>query len=133
MPAMGGCTVREALRFGTGRLAARGSVVRGETPGLDAEVLLRHALGLSRAALYTHPERRLTAAEAARYREGLDRRGAGEPVAYLTGHREFMGLEFLVDRRALIPRPETEVLVERARQRLAGYPLAPLLPAPPAY
>lgn len=86
----------------------------GSSPDLDAAVLLGHTLGVSREALYTHPERRLSEAEQAAYTSLIERRAQGEPVAYLTGHREFMGLDFLVDRRVLIPRPETEFLVEAA-------------------
>jgi release factor glutamine methyltransferase len=115
-------TVHGALRAGRARLAGPGSGVRGETPALDAEVLLRHVLGLERGALYTHPERRLTPAEGAAYRALLERRRAGEPVAYLIGGREFMGLRFAVDRRVLVPRPETELLVERALALLEDGP-----------
>lgn len=87
---------------------------RGSSPDLDAAILLGHVLGVSRAALYTHPERRLSEAEHAMYTLLIERRARGEPVAYLTGHREFMGLDFQVDSRVLIPRPETELLVEAA-------------------
>jgi release factor glutamine methyltransferase len=107
-------TVRDALQAGAARLGAADSVVGADTPRLDAEVLLRHVLGLSRAALFTHPERRLTADEEAQFWHLVDRRAAGEPVAYLTGRREFMGLELAVTPSVLIPRPETELLVERA-------------------
>jgi release factor glutamine methyltransferase len=91
----------------------------GETPGLDAQVLLGHVTGASRAATLAYPERALTAAQAARYAGLVARRTAYEPVAYLVGHREFLGLDLLVDRRALIPRPETELLVEAALRDLA--------------
>jgi len=79
---------------------------------LEAEVLLRHVLGLTRAQLYTQLDRPLLPDQAAAYDALLQRRLAHEPVAYLTGHREFFGLDFLVNRRVLIPRPETELLVE---------------------
>lgn len=102
-----------------------------ETPSLDAQVLLAHVTGASRAATLAYPERALTKAQAARYAELVARRAAHEPVAYLTGHREFMGLDLLVDRRALIPRPETELLVEAAladlAARLARDPQPPLV------
>ncbi|HEU5440048.1 MAG TPA: peptide chain release factor N(5)-glutamine methyltransferase [Ktedonobacterales bacterium] len=84
------------------------------TPALDAQVLLGHVTGAPRATLLAYPERALTAEETSRFADLIARRRAGEPVAYLTGHREFMGLDFLTDRRALIPRPETELLVEAA-------------------
>lgn len=107
-------TIQEALTGARARLSAAES----GTASLDAAVLLGHVLGLSRAALYTHPERELTAEELARFEALLERRAQGEPVAYLTGHKEFMGLDLLVDRRALIPRPETELLVEMALQEV---------------
>jgi release factor glutamine methyltransferase len=91
-----------------------------ETAALDADVLLAHALGVGKEALFAHPERELTAAESERYRDLIERRGRGEPVAYLRGFKEFYGLRFSVDPRVLIPRPETEVLVDAARARIAG-------------
>lgn len=100
-----------------------------ETPSLDAQVLLAYVAGASRATLLAYPERPLTEEQAARYAGLIARRVAHEPVAYLIGRREFMGLELLVDRRALIPRPETELLVEAALrdldERLADEPHAP--------
>jgi release factor glutamine methyltransferase len=81
-------------------------------------VLLAAVLGMSRAALYAHPERVLTAEELAQFEALVARRAQGEPAAYLTGHKEFMGLDLLVDRRALIPRPETELLVEMALEEV---------------
>lgn len=111
--------VREALALGRERLAS-GVEWEGtpggptETPNLDAEVLLRHMLGATRARLFTHPERELDHHEEQRYLDALRRRQHGEPVAYITGQQEFMGLAFSVDRRVLIPRPDTETLVERA-------------------
>lgn len=107
-------TIRDLLREGQLRLTQAG----GETPRLDAEVLLMDLLGIDRARLYlAYPDTALGEITA-RFREWIERRAAGEPVAYLTGHREFMGLDFLVDRRVLIPRPETEFLVEWALERL---------------
>jgi release factor glutamine methyltransferase len=84
-----------------------------ETPQLDAAVLMAHVLGVSKTWLYAHPSRSLTDDEITRF-EGLARRRmAHEPVAYLVGYRSFFGLDITVDRRVLIPRPETEQLVER--------------------
>ncbi len=85
-----------------------------ETPRLEAEVLLAHATGLSRTAILAHPERLLAPDEEARYNELLFRRAQGAPLPYLTGRIEFYGLEFTVTPDVLIPRPETETLVERA-------------------
>ncbi|MCX7682234.1 MAG: peptide chain release factor N(5)-glutamine methyltransferase [Anaerolineae bacterium] len=81
---------------------------------LEAEVLLSHTLGLSRAALLAHPERVLTASQYAAYAALISRRAAGYPLPYLTGRAEFYGLEFEVTPEVLIPRPETELLVELA-------------------
>lgn len=103
----------------------------GETPGLDAQVTLGSVTGASRATTLAYPERALTAQQAARYAALVARRAAHEPVAYLVGHREFLGLDLLTDRRALIPRPETELLVEAAlrdlTERLARDPQPPLV------
>ncbi|MDP9252735.1 MAG: peptide chain release factor N(5)-glutamine methyltransferase [Chloroflexota bacterium] len=90
------------------------------TAALDADVLLAYVLGVGKEALFAHPERELSVAETERYRELIERRGRGEPVAYLRGFKEFYGLRFSVDPRVLIPRPETEVLVDAARERIAG-------------
>ena len=111
-------TVGDALVRGRAVLSRADSAVGGGTPGLDTEVLLRHVLGIDRAGLLAHPERVLTEAQRQRYRRLLRRRAAGEPVAYLTGRREFMGHSFVVDARVLVPRPETELLVERALAHL---------------
>jgi len=85
---------------------------------LDAQVLLSYVLGVDRVYLYTYPERELAAREEQQYRELIDRRAQHEPVAYLTGTKEFYGREFIVDRRVLIPRPETELLVEAALEQV---------------
>jgi release factor glutamine methyltransferase len=98
-----------ALGYGSELLAAT-----SPTADLDAAVLLSHITGSTRAQLSAYPERELTLAQRQEYRSLLSRRAIGEPVAYLTGHREFMGLDLLVDARALVPRPETELVVEAA-------------------
>ena len=123
-------TVGMALALAEGWLRAAGV---GETPSLDAQVLLGQVTDANRAVTLAYPERALSAEQAARYAELIARRAAHEPVAYLTGHREFMGLDLLVDRRVLIPRPETELLVEAAladlAERLARTPQSPPLVA----
>lgn len=81
---------------------------------LDAELLLAEVLGLTRTQLYTNFERPLAREEVDRFRELVRRRAAREPVAYITGRREFWSIDFEVDRRVLVPRPETELLVEIA-------------------
>lgn len=102
-------TVGEILSLGTRLLEAASS----PSARLDAEVLLGHVLGRPRVDLYAHPDRPLTPEEETAYRALLERRSRQEPVSYLRGEKEFYGLAFFVDRRVLIPRPETEVLVER--------------------
>ncbi len=93
--------------------AVQGLIEAGcETPRLDAEVLLAHALDKDRTWLYTHPQEPLTENQVNRFYTLLSRRKRREPVAYITGHKEFFALEFQVNRHALIPRPETELLVE---------------------
>ena len=88
---------------------------------LDAELLLVHALGLSdRVALYTDFDRPLTDEEVESYRQLIIRRAKGEPVAYITGRKEFFGYDFYVKRGIFIPRPETEHLVEVVYEWLKG-------------
>ena len=85
---------------------------------LDNRVLLCHALGLSRVSLITQSERELDAEQATRFAALVQRRLAGEPIAYIVGQREFFGLPFEVNGAVLIPRPDTELLVELALDRL---------------
>jgi release factor glutamine methyltransferase len=122
-------TVDALLREGIERLRAAGSA----SARLDAELLLGFAIHADRTALLAHPEAQVGTGPEAAYRATLDRRAAGEPVAYIRGVKEFFGLAFAVDGRALIPRPETERLVELAEaeviRRLAAGPRA--VDAPP--
>jgi release factor glutamine methyltransferase len=108
-------TVDELLRDATARLRDAGS----ETPRLDAELLLGSVLDLERTSLVAHGDAMVGDASAASFAKRLDRRAAGEPVAYIRGIKEFHGLAFSVDDRALIPRPETERLVELAEREVA--------------
>ena len=87
---------------------------RIEDASLESEVLLRHALRLSRVQLYTELEREPGTAEEQDFWRLIERRLDREPTAYITGHREFYGLDFYVNPTVLIPRPESELLVERA-------------------
>lgn len=114
MQAQSPLTWGEQLAWGTTHLRESGSA----TPKLDASVLLAHVLDVPRTILLGFPERAITAESSERYREWIARRAAGEPVAYLTGHKEFMGLDLLVDARVLVPRPETELVVEAALSAL---------------
>ncbi len=84
------------------------------SPLLDAEVLMSAAINRPREFLYAHPEYELRNEEVIRYNAFVRRRAAREPVAYITGKKEFYGLDFFVDDRVLIPRPETEEIVENA-------------------
>ena len=106
--------VRRALKEGMAKL--RASLVPSHT--LAAELLLMHALGRDRTWLYTHPEALLEPAGSAKYFELIARRATGEPTQYLTGKQEFWGLEFEVTPAVLIPRPETEHVMEVALARL---------------
>lgn len=85
-----------------------------ESPRLDAELLLASVLGVNRAAILARPDRRLTPKQLTRYRDLVNRRADREPLAYILGHREFFDLDFIVGPGVLIPRPETEFLVEHA-------------------
>lgn len=106
------CPTGESAGAALARATAILAPVANDEARLEAEVLLRHVLGLRRAQLYAQLDRPLLADQAAAYNTLLERRLAHTPVAYLTGHREFFGLDFLVNRHVLIPRPETELLVE---------------------
>ena len=108
-------TVGELLQTATLRLRTSGS----ESPRLDAELLLGWAIGADRTRLIAHPEAPVGADAASAYESAVARREAGEPVAYIRGLKEFHGLAFVVDARALIPRPETELLVTQAEREVA--------------
>ncbi len=115
-------TLLEVLTRSTAWLKERG----GESPRLDAELLLAHGLGLKRLDLYLQFDRPLVEAEVLRLRGLVQERGRGVPVAYLVGEREFWSLAFAVSPAVLVPRPETEHLVEAALAALAGCP-APVI------
>jgi len=114
-------TVLEVLKLAADHLQKHGS----DSARLDAEVLLAHALGMRRLDLYLKFDRLLTEPELSKYRDLTAKRAKGEPVAYLVGHKEFMGLDFVVTPAVLVPNPDTEVLVQRAVElaREAGRPL----------
>ena len=103
-------TILKILRWTTDYFLEKGV----SEPRASAEVLLAHVLGLSRLDLYLRYDQPLTAEELSRFKTLMVRRREGEPVAYLTGHREFWSLDFLVTPGVLIPRPETEILVTAA-------------------
>ena len=103
-------TVQSLLSPAAGQLGTAGV----PTPALDAQLWLAHVCELSRAQLLAHPEQRVGPEQANRFRDGLARLAAGEPLPYLTGRTEFYGLTFHVTPATLIPRPETEHLVDAA-------------------
>jgi release factor glutamine methyltransferase len=107
-------TRAEARTRGLARLRAAGD----DTAALATDLLLAHACGISKEQLYAHFDATLGADEERAYAELMERRAAGEPVAYLRGWKEFFGLRFFVDPRVLVPRPETETLVEAALAHL---------------
>jgi release factor glutamine methyltransferase len=109
-------TLAEVLRGATEYLKGRGI----DTARVDAELLLARALGLSRIELYTQHDRPLTDAERTAARELVQRRGQREPLAYVLGAWDFRRLTLKTDRRALVPRPETEIVVERCLALLEG-------------
>ena len=112
-------TIKELLMQGAQTLSS----LANENARRDAQVLLASVLEIERATFYAYPEREVTPEQANRFMQLIERRKTGEPIAYLVGHREFYGYDFLVDKRVLIPRPETELLVEAAlssiRQKLS--------------
>jgi release factor glutamine methyltransferase len=114
----------EALAQAATRLSTEGV----ESPRLDAELLLAHVLTVNRAAILARPDRRLTPKQLTRYRDLVARRASREPLAYIVGHREFFDLDLVVDERVLIPRPETELLVEQALR--IAHRLGPEIEAP---
>lgn len=115
-------TCDETLERDARRLAGALSLSRREAR-LEAELLLAHALGVTRARLLARPERAADAIQASSYTQHVARRLAGEPMAYILGEREFYGLSFQITPAVLIPRPETELLVEMALERIE--PAAP--------
>lgn len=112
-------TVRRLAEWATQDFRARGI----ETPRLDAEVLLSDVLQLTRTQLFLDADRELSEAELGKLRGLIKRRRGHEPLAYLRGRREFYGHDFLVDKRVLVPRPDTETLVDVALRRTAERPL----------
>lgn len=116
-------TILKVLQWTTGYFQRKGI----EQPRANAEVLLSHLLGMERLQLYLHHDKPLSADELASYREAVRRRASREPLQYITGKQEFWSLEFEVAPSVLIPRPETEILVERAIQLLRNSPQATVL------
>lgn len=100
-----------------------------ESPRLDAEILLCHALGLTRTSLYAWPDKSIDQAAKQQLQQLLERRVSGEPIAYIVGSQEFYGLEINVNNAVLVPRPETEQLVDLVLTELHTNPEASVLDA----
>lgn len=111
--------LRDWLRQGEARLQAG---PHPERAYLDAETLLLHLIGKDRAWLLTHPDEEFGGCKSIGYSQLIERRAAGEPIQYITGECEFFGLPFRVNRDVLIPRPETEHLVEKVLELAADFP-----------
>jgi release factor glutamine methyltransferase len=111
-------TIRESLAEAVARLSHEPI----GPPRMAAEALLMHVLGCDRAQLHAHPERPLSIEESQRFADVVTRRASGVPLQYITGHQEFYGLDFLVTPAVLIPRPETEHLVEAALDSIRNAP-----------
>jgi release factor glutamine methyltransferase len=109
-------TIRSVIAWTTGHFQKKGL----DSPRLTSEVLLSHVLSCDRVRLYVDLDRPLSKDELGRYRLLIERRMGGEPTQYLTGRREFYGRPFAVDPRVLIPRPETELLVEAVLRDVPG-------------
>lgn len=107
-------TVGDLLEQGTRALIMAGQA----NARLDARVLLSHVLEVEVAMLYAYPEREVSVEQEQQFLSLIERRVHGEPVPYLVGHKEFYGLDFIVDERVLVPRPETELLVEAALEHI---------------
>ncbi len=100
--------LRDALTSAIAELTAASA----PSPRMNAELLLMFTLSCDRAYLYAHPERMLTEDEAARYEDAIGQRASGVPAQYITGHQEFWGMDLIVSPAVLIPRPETEHVIE---------------------
>jgi release factor glutamine methyltransferase len=111
-------TFRQAFVDGSRRLAQAAGAT--ESPDLDARVLLAHAAGLSTASLLAHWPDPVPTEAASRFEASLTRRSAGEPVAWITGFKEFLGMEFAVEPGLLVPRADTETLVQAAFEACGG-------------
>jgi release factor glutamine methyltransferase len=110
--------LKDVLALAVDRLTA----ARVGSPRLNAELLLRFTLGRDRAYLFAHPEYELTAEEQARYQAALAQRARGVPAQYITGHQEFWGMDLIVTSAVLIPRPETEHVIETVLQLARAMP-----------
>lgn len=116
-------TILEALTFGEQRLKSRFKATELGSPRIDAQVLLASVRGKGSSYLFSHMDEELPLDTERRYRKAIDRRATFEPVAYIVGHKAFYGREFFVTKETLIPRPETELLVDEAIKVIDTRPL----------
>ena len=116
-------TIRQAKISGIKKLLSKDR----ESAPLDAEILLAHSLGITREEMLAHDDRAMPALAAKKYRAYITRRAKHEPIAYIIGRKEFFGLQFFVNKHTLIPRPETELLVEEALNVLRATCHVPLI------
>ena len=107
--------IKNALRWGVDYLKDNGV----DSPKLDAEILLMYSLNIDRIKLHLIADKILNAKERELYKECIERRSKRDPVAYITGHKEFMSLDFKLTKAVLVPRPETEILVEETLRECA--------------
>jgi len=107
-------TIKQALLWGIKKLKPTERASHGDIAASDAEILLAFALKKPKEFLYTHPEKKITPEQLGIFKHLITHRARHEPVAYLINQKEFFGLDFYVDKNVLIPRPETEILVEEA-------------------
>ncbi|MBO1923153.1 peptide chain release factor N(5)-glutamine methyltransferase [Thiomicrorhabdus sp. 6S3-12] len=117
-------TIQRALLDASGKLAACNFI---DNPKLEAEILLGHVLGCTRSYFYTWPEKPLSTAETEQFQTLYNLRLTGQPIAHIIGNREFWGLELKVTADTLIPRPDTETLIETALELLPATPQAKIL------
>lgn len=111
-------TIKQALLWANQKLKHLARAGHYDTPTLDAEILLSFALKKPKEFLYAHSEKKLTRTQFGLFKKLIARRAKHEPVAYITGLKEFFGLDFYVSRNVMIPRPETEILVEETIKKI---------------
>lgn len=111
-------TIKQSLIWANKKLRPLACASHNDTPALDAEILLAFVLGKPKEFLYAHSEKKITANQLNQFKKIIARRAKHEPVAYITGHKEFFGLDFFVNKNVLIPRPETELLVEETLKKI---------------
>jgi len=108
-------TITQILKLAVAKLSSK----KIKFPHLEAEILLSEILKKPREFLLVHGEKKLTTRQISNFNSKISRRLKGEPIAYLTGHKEFYGLDFKVNKNVLVPRPETELMVEEALKLIA--------------